>query len=217
MSECISCHTALPEGAAFCASCGRSQAGSAAVAKPLINPEAQRAYAATAQAAHGLVSTLGIEKTLCLIGGALAVIGSLVPAFYLSNLPPTAQPYMPAIGTLNLLRLGAPGVVIILLSIFLGLGLFVFRPSRALAIAGVGLCAIVLTELLNYWLLISGVSNAMATVTALAQQAAAMANNPNFNAANPFAMVGFGPGAGFYLLLVGYGLLFYAYARTAGQ
>ena len=71
MSECIFCHTALPNDAGFCASCGQPQRGDAAGARPLINPEAQRAYVATAQAAQGLVSALGIEKTLCLVGGAL--------------------------------------------------------------------------------------------------------------------------------------------------
>jgi hypothetical protein len=172
MSQCISCNTALPEGAAFCGSCGRPQQGNAVAARPLINPEAQRAYVATAAAAQGLVSALGIEKTLCLLGGALAILGALLPAFYISGLPAQAQQYMPTIGTLNLLRVGAPGFAIILISLFLGLALFVFRPSRALAIAGVGLCAIVLTELLNYWLIVSGASSAIATATAIAQQAA---------------------------------------------
>ena len=126
---------------------------------------------------------------------------------------------MPMIGTLNLLRVGAPGVAVVLISLFLGLALFVFRPSRALAVAGVGLCAIVLTELLNYWLLVSSASNAIATAISVAQRIAMTTGAAYNTLTDPLGLagVGFGPGVGFYALLAGYAIMFYAYARTAGQ
>lgn len=68
MRDRTSCDAALPDDAAFCSRYGYSQSQVDG-----IDAASSVSAAATAQVAHGILSTLGIEKALALIGGLLAV------------------------------------------------------------------------------------------------------------------------------------------------
>uniref|UniRef100_E6Q0Q3 Zinc-ribbon domain-containing protein n=1 Tax=mine drainage metagenome TaxID=410659 RepID=E6Q0Q3_9ZZZZ len=217
MRDCISCNATLPDDAAFCSLCGHSQnrvddvdaessVGGASRQAWFFNPEAGRAVAATAYAAQGVVSTLGIEKTLALIGGLFAVVGCVTPVIS-ANGPPSAAAFMAQYSSPSLFRLGMPGVLVLVLAIVLGVAPFLLRPSRAITFAGIGLSAIVLTNLLSAWFLVATLQYTFQSF----QSAQVMAQSSPFGAGG----VGVDVGAGFYLTLVGFVLLFSSYVRSA--
>lgn len=198
MRTCSSCNTSLPDDAAFCTSCGAMQEEGPirATAVPQAPPIAP---------AYTAISALSTSKKFCLVGGILALIGTLLPSFYIGGDPQTDQFMMTYGGVGSILHFGIPGFLILILPVVLGLAPFTLRPSLTLALAGMGVCTIALTELTTGWILMT-IMGYFATAAAMAGGGvvAGQGNIPSFAIA-----------FGFYCMLIGFALLFYGYARSA--
>lgn len=207
MIACVSCSAPLPDGAAFCSSCGRTQSAQAPTARAaLFDPAARRAATIATQSAQGFIAEIGVDRALCILGGLLGIVGALLP--YVSLALPTGTLPMSLGGGLTLLGLGVPGVLVLLIAIVLGAGSVVLRPSRAFAFAGVGLTTIVLSKLFGDWFTIAFAQALVQAISAMA------ANTSRFGSGLPEG-VHFGAGGGFYCLFIGFAVLFYAYVRLA--
>lgn len=204
-STCIQCDATLAADAAFCPSCGRAVAGAGTA--PAFDPEVRRAVANATQRARGIVSVLGVTNTAAAAGGLFAVLGAFLP--YISASVPSVPQMATYTGNMSLIHFGVAGTLVLLGAIALG-GIPLILPlSRWHAIAGVGVCAIVLSKLIGDWIMFGMIQNLVSTASA-----AATAINPGVG--NPgLAGAGFGAGAGLYCLVLGFALLFYSYARRA--
>ena len=202
MIACVSCTAQLPEGSAFCSSCGRAQAP--VQRAPLFDPAARRAATIASESASGFIAEIGVDRALCIVGGLLGVVGAFLP--YVSLTLPTGTLPMSFGGGVSLLAIGIPGVLVLLIAIVLGGGSVLLRPARAFAFAGVGLSTIVLAKMFGDWFTI-------AFSQAMLQSFSAMASS----AMRPGALEGmhFGGGSGFYCLFIGFAILFYAYVRLS--
>lgn len=184
MSECASCKAAVPDDAAFCPFCGATR-GNAPAPASMLNPEAERALRAAAQSAQGVVANLGPDRTLGIVGGVLGVLGTILP-YYNSGIS------VPAFAnstdtSVSLLLMGTPGAVILILAIILSGAPIAVVPSRSLALAGFGLSAAILGELVF-----------------------------GFLGFSQYGVI-FSYGIGFYCALIGFGLLCYVYLRRARE
>ena len=201
MAACISCNTALPEGAAFCSACGSTQ--TTAVRGPLIDPAARRAATIASASARGFIAEIGVDRALCILGGILGALGAVLP--YFTYAFPTGSLPTPIGGGVPLIALGIPGVLVLLLALFLAGSSVLLRPSRALALAGVGLSAIVLAKLFGDWFTFALFQAAIQAASSLSP-AYARSFTDGLHA---------GAGAGFFCLFLGFALLFYTSDRHA--
>ena len=216
MTACVSCGSPLPDGSSFCSQCGRSQGESISQAQvaqqPLIRPEAQRAVAAATIAAQGIVATLGVDKLVLIAGGVLGAMGAVLPFVSFSTTQQSLQfqQFQNMLGTLSLIRLGAPGWGILLLAAALGIAPFVLHSTRMLAFAGITICVIVLANLLLDWTCIAVVQEVFVML-----QTAATSVGSVFGGQSSSPSVAIGPGVGFFCSLVGFAMLTYSYVRSA--
>ncbi len=195
MISCVSCGAALPEGAAFCSACGRSQTTQSNASRAsILNPEAEQAMRAATQRAQGVVANLGVEKTLSIVGGALAAIGTLLP--YISITSSAAQVNVP-----SLIHVGSVGAIVLVVALVLGATPFVLQPSFALDLVGFGLSAAAAGRLLSDWLTIAWAQGYVQSLVAGAGSGVA-------------STTWLEAGSGLYCGLVGFALLCYVYARS---
>ena len=183
MASCVACDAQLPDGAAFCSGCGSSQ-----IPAPR----------------GSLIAVIGVDRAICVVGGLLGVVGTLLPYVTITIRPPPVSSFV----ALTLVSLGAPGIVVLLIAIVLGGGSVVFRSSRAFSFIGIGLSTLVLSKVLSDW---------FATVTSEASVQAMIRLMPSeqYNTVSTSTdYVVYGAGA--YCLLIGFAALFVAYARLAG-
>ena len=211
MIECTSCKTPLPDDATFCSSCGRVRA--AGQGTTIFDPAAQRAATVAAQSARraataatqstqAFVAELGIEKALCAVGGMFGVLGAFLPYVSLSAPPGTLS----TVPELTLLHFGLPGWLVLIVAILLGGAPFLFRPSRAIALAGVSLSTIVLAKLFSDWFTIGMLQVFIQMINEQMSRLPFGGNSPG---------VAFGGAGGFACLFVGFAVLLYAYIRSA--
>lgn len=199
MSECVSCKAPLPDDATFCSSCGRSQQTAARAA--VFDPAARQAASTASRSVKDLVVTLGMNKVLCAIGGLFGIAGAVLPLVSISI--PSGVLGL-ALSGLTLLRIGAPGVIVLLLAVVMGVAPFVVRPERSIALGGLGLATIVLANIVTGWIVIAAFQSVIQVADSMST---AYGSVPT--------QVSFGPAGGFYCLLIGFAILFYAYVREA--
>jgi hypothetical protein len=180
----------LPDGAAFCSGCGRTQIP--ATRGSPIEPSARRS-------AQSRIAEIGVDRAICIVGGLLGLIGTVLP-YFITSIPAR----YPASASPTLVSYGAPGLIVLLIAVVLGAGSIVFRPSRALSFAGIALSTLVLSKLLNDWFAVGYLQAATQSMASLAQSSDVTASQD------------FGVGAGAYCLLLGFVALFVAYVRLAG-
>jgi hypothetical protein len=165
MITCPSCGAQSSDGSTFCASCGKpiSQASSipettttsaattsaATPSQPtrVITPEAERAMRQAAAQAQGVVKNLGPEKTASIVGGALGLLGAVLPFYSFPNLGDMVD--TSSVPTSSLLNQGPVGIVVILLALILGAEPFLTTSSRAISLTSFGLSAAVIGMLLG--------------------------------------------------------------------
>ena len=134
-SQCASCATPIPSGAAFCPSCGNP---TGTPTGPLLNPEAERAIRAATDSAKAAVANLGLEKALSIVGGLLGVVGIAALPFYSVPMSILGLDAGPA----TFIHVGITADLILTLAIALGAAPLILNLSRSLALAGFGLsCA----------------------------------------------------------------------------
>lgn len=152
---------------------------------------------------RSFVAEIGIDRAVCIVGGLLGVVGTLLPYVVITIKPPPVSSFV----VLTLVSLGVPGIIVLLIAILLGGGSVVFRSSRVFSFIGIGLSTLVLSNVLVEW---------FGTATGEASMQAMMRLMPSeqYNVSTPPGYVAYGAGA--YCLLVGFGALFVAYARLAG-
>lgn len=109
-----------------------------------------------------------------------------------------------------LVYFGVAGAPVLLTAAGLAGVPLVLSPLWWHAIAGAGICAIVLSKLVGDWILLGMLGN-IASVAGAAMAAAAQNCPGNANLGG----AGFGAGSGLYCLVLGFGMLFYSYARRA--
>jgi len=204
MASCVACDTQLPDGAAFCSRCGNTQIPAARGS--LIDPSARRAAEIASSSAQSFIAEIGVDRAVCIVGGLLGLVGSLLP--YVTIKIPTGTLPVSAGAGLTLVSFGAPGVIVLLIAIVLGGGSVVFRPSRAFSFVGIGLSTLVLSKVFGDWFTIGFVQAAVQAMGSLAP------SSQQFDTTTLSQY--FGAGAGFYCLLLGFAALFVAYARLAG-
>jgi hypothetical protein len=200
MVTCSACGAQSTDGSAFCAACGApiaqasSTPGAAAtsttVAAPptrVITPEAERAMRQAAAQAQGVVRNLGPEKTASIIGGALGILGAVLPFYSIPNVEGMLDTVN--VPTASLVNQGSLGAVIIVLSLVLAAGPFFSAATRSIALTGFGLSAAVLGMLLSDRAGFSFYGQGMV---------------PDF-------------GAGYYLALLGFAILAWVYGRRANK
>jgi len=198
MITCSSCGAQSSDGSAFCGACGTpttqaaSMPGAAttstAVAPPptrVITPEAEKAMRQAAAQAQGVVRNLGPEKTASLIGGALGILGAVLPFYSIPDVGGMLD--TTSIPTASLVNQGSLGVIIILLAIVLAAGPFLSTAKRSMALTGFGLSSAVLGMLLSDRIGFSFFGQGVV---------------PDF-------------GAGYYLALLGFAILAWVYGRRA--
>lgn len=200
MVTCAACGAQSNDGSAFCGACGApiSQASSVpggaatstvAAAPPtrVITPEAERAMRQAAAQAQGVVRSLGPEKTAGLIGGALGILGAVLPFYSIPNVEGMLDTV--SVPTASLVNQGSLGAIIIVLALFLAAGPFFSTATRSIALTGFGLSAAVIGMLLSDRAGFSFYGQGMV---------------PDF-------------GAGYYLTFLGFAILAWVYGRRANK
>jgi hypothetical protein len=215
LSDCIACKIELPEGAPFCSACGKSQVHHqpATGSDPPLQRTASEAAESARRAAVGatnrtksLVAELGVEKTLCAVGGALSTLGAILP--YVSFSISSGQ--LSTSLQISLLQSGVPGWLVLLAGITLGGVPFILRLSSSISLAGVSLCTIVLAKLFGDWF---ALGMAQSIVQSLMQTVSSQI--PSYLSGGAQGGVAFNGAAGFICLFVGFAILLFAYVRSA--
>jgi hypothetical protein len=197
---CAACGAQSSDGSAFCAACGApitqsssipgSVATSTTTAAPptrVFTPEAERAVRQAAAQAQGVVRNLGPEKTASLIGGALGILGAILPFYSIPNVEGMLDSV--SVPTASLVNQGPLGAIIIVLALVLAAGPFFSGATRSIALTGFGLSAAIIGMLLSDRAGFSFYGQAVV---------------PDF-------------GAGYYLALVGFAILAWVYGRRANK
>jgi hypothetical protein len=185
---CPSCGAQPAAGAAFCGLCGAALPPSGSqlpTSQRILTPQAEMAMRKAGERAHNVVQTLGPEKTLAIVGGALGLLGALLP-FYRVDLPMFIGAVDPAQiqrPSTSLMHVSGIGAIVILASIGLGIGPLLTLPTRAVTLVGFACASTVLGMLLGIFF-----------------------QNSLFG--RTFA-------EGFYCTILGFALLCYTYARSA--
>ena len=178
MVSCSTCGAQSSDGAASCAACGAPMTRSSS---------APGVTVATTAQAQSIVSTLGPEKTASLIGGALGILGALLPFYSIPNVEGMLDTV--SVPTASLVNQGPLGTIIIVLSVILAAGPFFNNATRSIALTGFGLSAAVVGMLLSDRAGFAFYGQAMV---------------PDF-------------GAGYYLGLIGFALFAWVYGRRANK
>jgi hypothetical protein len=187
VASCLACDALLPDDAAFCSACGTS-----------------RVPAARGSRAHSFVAEIGIDRAVCIVGGLLGVVGTLLPYVIITIKPPPVSAFV----VLTLVSLGVPGIIVLLIAIVLGGGSVVFRSSRAFSFIGIGLSTFVLSKVLGDWF---GSATSEASMQAMIRLMPSEQYN-TVSTGTEYVVYG----AGAYCLLIGFAALLVAYARLAG-
>jgi hypothetical protein len=140
--QCKSCGASLPDGTAFCGTCGKSVAPAGSGA----SSDATAAMRQAASRAQSVAAQLGPEKVASIAGGALGLIGTFLP-FY--TIPSDALLGNTDVGSTSLFSEGGIGICFVVLAIALGAAPFVMAPTRLISLIGFGLAAAALGTLIE--------------------------------------------------------------------